>query len=199
MSLTYTNRKGQTYYLCQGLTKTGKSRYYFAREPKGVLASTIPDGYQVQENVNGIVSLAKTRPMVLSEEEINTVAMALQKHPNTSAYRMESKAKQITIYERMGTGLIALASTLTVELGIGNVLGNDRKRRLQEEEHRFGQFTPIMRFLLVDDQRRLFTAQRMCFRGSMEGWRSIEYNKSIAKLASGLIPTLGTEAFFELV
>jgi len=35
MPVTYTNRKGHTYYLCQGVTKTGKSRYYFAREPRG--------------------------------------------------------------------------------------------------------------------------------------------------------------------
>jgi|GEM_PF-3959171 len=35
MPISYTNRKGSTLYLCQGTTKTGKVRYYFAREPKG--------------------------------------------------------------------------------------------------------------------------------------------------------------------
>jgi len=35
MSVTYTNRKGRKYYLYQGVTKSGKPRYYFSREQKG--------------------------------------------------------------------------------------------------------------------------------------------------------------------
>jgi hypothetical protein len=32
MPVTYTSRKGLTYTLCQGTTKTGKPHYYFARD-----------------------------------------------------------------------------------------------------------------------------------------------------------------------
>jgi len=42
MTITYTNRKGVTYHLCQGVTKTGKPRYYFARQPKGEPVPEIP-------------------------------------------------------------------------------------------------------------------------------------------------------------
>jgi hypothetical protein len=45
MSYTYTNRKGSTYYLCQANTKTGKTRYYFAGEPKATPVENIPVGY----------------------------------------------------------------------------------------------------------------------------------------------------------
>ena len=55
MSITYTNRKGVTYYLCQGVTRTGKPRYYFAREPQGDPLEQIPAGYIISESVNGIV------------------------------------------------------------------------------------------------------------------------------------------------
>jgi YHS domain-containing protein len=48
MPVTYTNRKGHTYYLCQGMTKTGKVRYYFARELKEGSPDQIPEGYQDQ-------------------------------------------------------------------------------------------------------------------------------------------------------
>jgi hypothetical protein len=34
MSITHTNRKGFTYFLNKGMTKTGKPRHYFAREQK---------------------------------------------------------------------------------------------------------------------------------------------------------------------
>ena len=33
MSISHTNRKGVTFYLGRGVTKTGKPRYLFAREP----------------------------------------------------------------------------------------------------------------------------------------------------------------------
>ena len=58
MNVTYTNRKGYTYYLCRGTTKTGKPRYYFAREPKGDPVEQIPEGYEIRESVNGILVLA---------------------------------------------------------------------------------------------------------------------------------------------
>lgn len=62
MSVAYPNRKGHTFYLCHGMTKTGKSRYYFAREPKDETLDHIPEGYRISESVNGVVSLVKERP-----------------------------------------------------------------------------------------------------------------------------------------
>ena len=39
MRITHTNRKGVTFYLGRGVTKTGKPRYFFAREPDKVVVS----------------------------------------------------------------------------------------------------------------------------------------------------------------
>ena len=52
MPITYTSRKGFTYTLCQGTTKTGKPRYYFARESKDQTLDQIPAGYAISESVN---------------------------------------------------------------------------------------------------------------------------------------------------
>lgn len=52
MPITYTSRKGLTYTLCQGTTKTGKPRYYFARKPKDQVLEQIPAGYTISESVN---------------------------------------------------------------------------------------------------------------------------------------------------
>ncbi len=57
MPVTYTNRKGITFYLCQGVTKTGKARYYFARQPKDAPVEDVPAGYLVRESVKGQGSL----------------------------------------------------------------------------------------------------------------------------------------------
>lgn len=51
MTIEYVNRKSQTYYLHQGTTKTGKPRYFFSQKTEGNLASEIPDGYEIYENL----------------------------------------------------------------------------------------------------------------------------------------------------
>ena len=197
MPITYTNRKRVTYYLCQGRTKTGKVRYYFAREPQSVPVNKIPEGYTIRESVNGIVSLAKIQPALLLEEELRTVQAALQAHPDARHYRVDAKADQITVYEHVGPDLADLTAQFAAELGLPDTLIPTAVQRMQERESDSGQFTPIMRFILTDKEARLFKAQRMRFSGT-EHWINIGYNKPLRELAAALIPTLGTDEFFEL-
>lgn len=189
MSVTYTTRKGRLYYLCLGLTRTGKPRYYFAREPKETLVENLPDGYEVQESVNGIVSLIRTQPNLLSKDDITAVEAALQAHPRARRYRAFVKSRQITIYELVGPDLAELVASL------GRALDRDTLERL-ETSH--AQFMPIMRFTLTDEINHLFTAERMYFRGSIDIWIGIAYDQPIPYLVANLIPTLGTDAFYEL-
>ena len=196
MSITYTNRKGRTYYLRQGVTKTGKPRYYFAAKAEGILAEEVPHGYTIQESANGIVSLVKERPMLLLEKEIEAVRTAVQKHPKAKNYRVAVKPDRIVIYEHVGPNLMDLFADLKKE-GF-SIPDESMAKRLQEEERVYGQFTPIMRFILTDGQKRRFRAQRMCYRGSIDDWIDIEFDETIAKMAPRLIPKLGTDRFFEL-
>jgi hypothetical protein len=64
MPVSYTNRKGITYMLYRGQTRTGKPRYYIGRpvQGQGEPVTEIPPGYTISESVNGVVSLAKDRP-----------------------------------------------------------------------------------------------------------------------------------------
>jgi hypothetical protein len=196
MPIIYTNRKGRTYCLCQGVTKAGKPRYYFATTAKGNKVERIPEGYAISESVNGVVSLAKERPSLILEREIDVVKNAVQKHPQAKNYRVSVKSDRIEIYEHVGTNLNDLFPGLQKE----RFLKSDAslKGRLQEGERVHGQFTPVMRFILYDKQQRIFRAQRMCYRGSIDAWIDIGYGKSIDAMTSRLIPKLGTDAFFEL-
>jgi hypothetical protein len=109
---TYTNFKGFTYYLCQTITKTGKMRYYFAREPKATPVEKIPADYQVDESVNGMVSLVKTRPQLILLEELASVKVALQKHPKGHKYRAAIKNNQIIIHESHGADFGELLASI---------------------------------------------------------------------------------------
>jgi hypothetical protein len=59
------------------------------------------------------------------------------------------------------------------------------------------QYSPMLQFLLEDEQRRLFTAQRYCFRGSIDDWIDIGYG-SLTTLVKQYVKHLGKESYFEL-
>ena len=194
MPITYTNRKGLTYTLCQGTTKTGKPRYYFARESKDQVLDQIPAGYAISESVNGIVSLIKDRPSQLQASEIATVEIQLRKHPRSHNYRLGVKADRMEIYESVGPDPQTLMAALRRE----GLLPPGIAERLQAERDRYGQFTPVLRFILADPKHRTFRAERMCWLGSIDDWIDVEPHGLIEKVARALIPKLGTDAFFEL-
>ena len=197
MSITYINRKGRTYYLCEGVTKTGKPRYLFSREPKGELLDEIPDGYKISESVNGIVSLAKAHPVLLSDQEIEFVKAAIKKHPQSRMYRLDVKSNQMIIYEQVGPDLQEVALSLATGSGYSSLEGEEIARRLDEEQI-YTQYTPVMKFSLSDVKIRQFRAKRMCYFDDIDDWIDIAYDKSMEELVNWLIPTLGTEEFFEL-
>jgi hypothetical protein len=197
MGVTYTNRKGTTYFLCRGVGKTGKARYFFAREPTGEPVEKIPEGYEISESVNGIVSLAKVRPALLLETEILAVKRALENHPRARLYRVDAQARQITIYEFAGTDPREMVQEMSQRFGLPGFV-NERLARFEAERLAQGQFAPVMRFTLIDDQERRFKAERMCYLGSIDDWIVIAFDKSIDPLARSLIPALGSDEFFEL-
>jgi hypothetical protein len=194
MPVTYTNRKGYTYYLCRGVTKTGKPRYYFAREIKGEPVEEIPAGYEISESVNGIVSLVKARPAQIRPEEIEAVEGAIGRHPKPNNYRVNVKPDRIEIYERVGPDANDLVDALAQE----GLLRAGLTGRIQTEIEQHGQFTPVLRFILIDAERRDFGVQRMCYLGSIDDWIDIGVTGTADELARRLIPRLGTDRFFDL-
>jgi hypothetical protein len=57
-TVEYKNRKGDTYYLQAGKTRTGKPRYWFGRKLTGEPVPSVPAGYEIYEHPEGgLVSL----------------------------------------------------------------------------------------------------------------------------------------------
>jgi hypothetical protein len=191
--ITYTNRKGITYYLCRGRTKTGRDRYYFSREVQGELVDELPSGFVISESVNGVVSVAKDRPTRLAAEEVAAVEAALAQHPQAQKYLTRARHDRIEIFEDSAPDL----SDLLVDLGFRGV----RRTALVEElRSRIGGFRykPVLRFTLDDATERAFRVERMCYLGGIDDWIALNPRGSVADLAQSLIPTLGTDRFFEL-
>lgn len=195
MTVTYTNRKNTTYTLYRSVTKTGKPRYFFAKQSKkGVPCESIPDGYEISESPNGIVSLVKERPKLIQQDEVELVERALATHPQSSNYRLFVRHDRIDVYERVGPSAEELSGMLR-SAGFGVPLNNPR---LQAHFEARSQFSPVLRFVLLDEKKRTYGVERMCYLGSIDDWIGVGKVGSLGPLAEVMIPRLGNDSFFEL-
>ncbi|MCL4490019.1 MAG: hypothetical protein M1570_18100 [Chloroflexi bacterium] len=191
MRVTYTNRNWITFYLCQGVTKTGKTRYFFARQAKGKPVERIPKGYVIRESVKGVVSLAKSEPELIEPCETTVVEEALRLHPRAHNYRLNIKRNMIEIFERVGPDADELIREFD-KIGLGS--RKDEQIKSDLEQH--SRFAPVLRFVLVNAQDRTFAVERMGYSGR-GGWLNLYASGNIEPLARKWIPKLGTIALFE--
>lgn len=192
MGLEYVNRKNDRYFLLQGTTKSGKPKYYCSRKPKGQQMDAMPAGFEWRENPqNGIVSVRR--------KFVSRVTAAEQKF-------FEEQVRELS-------GLSAVISDLEVDAIV--VYTSDQSRHQAERliemlteraatpekadwYMRHANYSPMLRFHLHDEEERLYTADRWCFRGSVDDWIFIGGPGPLASLVGKFAPHLGEESFFEL-
>jgi len=190
--ITYTNAKEKTYYLHQGTTKTGKPKYYFSTQPEGTLAEAMPEGFEMYENPNAQVFLRRIPPKLITEEERQVVEAGMRISADVKDYKIDVKGKAIVIY----TADQDVETLADVFKGLSPT--PSANRQLMSLLRKEIQYSPMLQFLLEDEQRRLFTAQRYCFRGSIDAWIDIGYG-SLTTLVKQYVKHLGKESYFELL
>ena len=192
MPVSYNNRKGVIYYLCRTITKKGKPRYVFAREPKGEPLEEVPEGWHISESVNGVVSLVKDQSSEILSEETAAVEAAVERHPKSRNYRVAVKRDRIEVYERVGPDAEEVVTGLS-GFGFESIRQIEQVRDFLD---RGAQFSPVLRFILVDAAQRTFRVERMCYRSRVDGWLDVHQRGPVDRLARNWIPKLGTDAFF---
>lgn len=98
MSITYTNRKGDTYHLHRGTTKKGNPKYHFAKKEPDTPVETIPDSYEIYENPNAQVFLRKIRPKLITDEELAIVQQGVKAYAQVKHFLLDVKKNAIIIY-----------------------------------------------------------------------------------------------------
>ena len=189
MSIQHNTRTGKTYYLHVGQDKSGKPNYFFSTEPKGPLVNSVPEGFEIYENVGGQVFLRRKQPKLITDEELAMVKEALKRHAEEWRYRVEVKKTAAIIHE-------APDHTAMVErLALPWI----NKATLKESVIQNATYMAVMRFVLADPEKRLFLAERFCFRGSVDDWIDIGGPaQKLPVLLKKFIKHLGNESIFEL-
>ena len=192
MAIQHKNRKGDTYYLHQGKTKTGKPKYFFSKKTEGVLVDAIPDGYEIHENPHGQVFLRKAQPRIISDEEMSVVQQCLKRCKHIRHWQVEVKKNSIVVYTAEDTfGEYAeVFGPFPVRLD---------RRAVSRIMERSLQYLPMLRFTLENEneKERGFVVARWRFSGS-EGWMFLECSDDLAALAAKYCPALETDKFYEL-
>jgi hypothetical protein len=60
-------------------------------------------------------------------------------------------------------------------------------------------YQKVLRFTLIDEDRRSFAAERWCFLGSIDDWIPLSGGGDLSQLVKRYAPHIGKESFFELM
>lgn len=183
MPVTHTNRRGQTYYLHSGTTRTGKPRYWFSMKSEGPLVESIPEDHEIYENPEAQVFLRKVKPQVITPEEVAIVKNGLTQYAHDQNCIVDVRDNQIVVYhsERERHDLGAIFGVREMPAGLLS-------------------YTKVMRFILMNEKTRTFRVQRWCFRGSIDRWIDLFKGQGkLPDLVQEFCPHIGQESFFELM
>lgn len=189
MSVQYTNRKGQTFYLHQGTTKTGKPKYFFSRKIEGTLVDKVPDGFEIYQSPNAQVYLRKIQPRIIADAEVVLVEKGMRQFSKLQYYQIDVKKNTITVFEA-NQDIDALAEIFSFATKAKEV---DAKNLLA----RSISYSPILQFVLVDEEKRVFVTQRYCFLGSIDDWIEIGEPDKLQNLVK-YVKHLGQDSFYDL-
>ena len=191
-SITYTNAKGQIYVLYHGRTKTGKPTYYFSLKREGHVADSIPDGFEIYENPNTQVFLRRIPPKLITAEERQLVADGMRRYASVDAYKIDVKGKTIVLY------LADQDRDAFDRIFCDYPTSPEEKARIMTVLRQQLHYSPLLQFILADEQRRCFWPQRYCCRGSIDDRIGIGLPDTLSNVVKTYVKHLGKESYFEL-
>ena len=166
--MEHTNRKGDVYILQAGKTKTGKPRYWCGRKLTGEPLDAIPEGYEFREDPgNAIVTLRKAATEI-SPLEIKILSDGIRQHAGLEYFIVDVDGDSLVVY--LPDRGEDLADEMLERFGGLLSLMPHRMQETKEWLMRHSNYTKMMRFSLVDRTKRLFVAERWCFRGGIDDW-----------------------------
>jgi hypothetical protein len=199
MTLRYENRRGESYYLQAGKTRTGKPRYYMGRKITGTELDAVPEGFEIHEQPeHGQVLLRKIKPTRIAEFERALVADGNRRHGGPANVIVDIEGDSLVVYTSSinDAAVQDLVSHLQGLFPGAPTTGHQRVRdSLMNQAH----YQKMLRFELSDADRRLFSSQRWCFRGSIDDWIYLDGPRPLPDLVQKYAKHLDKESFFDLI
>lgn len=185
--LSYTNRKGQTYFFREVEGKRGKRIVCSTKETKDDLTE-IPDTHEIVETPNGQVSCRRRMVSAISDEERTVAEERCPKLVRKGVQVMvEIKKNALILHSRESSGLDDLARIFPgIQLAAFRALANSVP------------FEAVLKFELVDKQKRTFAAYRRCWVGGESDWLLLDKG-TLLSLLKKYVRHVEQESFYELL
>ncbi len=187
MSIEHVSRSGKVYYLHGKAGKGGKPNFYFSTDADGPLVDIVPNGFEIYENVGGQVFLRRIPKKLITDEELELTRAALAAHAEVWQYKIDVKKNIITVYE-----------TEPHDRSFHELAPWIDPAREKEFRIQHAYYMAVLRFILMDPAQRRFTAERYCFRGSVDDWISVGPPATLPALLKQYVKHLGRDSFYEL-
>lgn len=191
MTVTYINRKSQTYYLHQGKTSKGNPKYHFAQHQEDDnLVDIIPLGYEIYENPNGQVFLRRIPAQIITAEEVTAARDGMRKYSHLERFIIDVKKDTILIYtpDQDIDLLLEAFGPITGLMPAG----------AEEKVESILTYSPMLQFVLVDRTNRLFQTYRFSFFGDIDDWMPIGTPGVLPALVKEYAPHLEQDSYYEL-
>jgi hypothetical protein len=191
---TYTNRMGETYYLHEGKTKTGKVRYFVAKAIREGVLSVMPNGFEFSESINGVVSVRRTD---LSAARIPETDLALARaemahHAHLRHHRVEVIKGEIVVFQPAN----AISADAEADRNRPFIVRPERRDTRGDRMRRRVRYAPVMKFVPFSE-RGVYSVYRMTYRGD-GGWSWPLASGSLNRLLKRYLSDVGGDQFFEL-
>jgi hypothetical protein len=191
----HVNRHGDAYFLQCKTGADGKAKYSFARKLSGSPAKNLPDGYEVRENPESAqVTLRKVKPTLIRADEKQLLEAMIRGQKPKLLFIVDAEDRSLVVYTSdmdadVRVNMLSHIFPMNAQTACGmrdNMIAN-------------ATYAKMMRFTLIDIEKRLFNMDRWCFMGSIDDWYFIEGERPLATLAEKYVRHLGEESFFELM
>lgn len=195
--MEYTNRKGNRYFVFEGKTKTGKPKYFASRRAssdKGVRVDKLPRGFEIAEHPStAAVTVRRVKPTRILPDEATLVEHLAAEASIYSSIKTDVRGDQIIVYtpDRDPGHVDEMLSSL-----LGNSVDS---RGMAEWTATHTNYTAVLRLTLQDEDDRSYTAERYCFRGSIDGWILLANQGTLETLSEELFSHLGQDSFYDLM
>ncbi|SCA62384.1 Uncharacterized protein SCG7086_AA_00100 [Chlamydiales bacterium SCGC AG-110-P3] len=201
----YTNRKKRKYWLHKRFSKKGTPCYYFsAKQNKERLVDEVPDGWVIWEHPESFQPfLRKVMPRVISLEEEELIQHYLEESPHVDEFMVDVRGSQVTIYAAERVEPISQRLSKLFGRDVTKDLDDDALLKMLQGEFAQQVFfaqpcVASLRFTLVDEEKRLFSTERWCCRGSIDDWIDLPNSGSLKSVCEALVPHIGQESFYDL-
>ena len=155
---------------------------------EGALAK-VPEGFEICESINGVVSVRRMNDAraTVPPDDIALVQSVIERCSHLHYYLARAVDSAIVIYEPNPPP--KQLEEMVFEYGTGHLPADAIAEYMAH-----AKYAPIMKF---EPQGGEYVVRRMTFRGH-GGWSYPMNSGKLATLARQMIPSIGTDKFFEL-